>query len=216
MFRSIKQRLGLRGRERKVLLSLLSLFAGEAALAGGGKRGHFPRLQRVLLSLLIPEVTRSDMLRSLASPFRRCLLSSYSHLAAKRRYYKLENDARVLRSSPQNYHHPNTQFKGIDPLKMVSPTRHSVTPKSRVVVLGAGNFGSCLADHLADSDHDVQLWSRSEGFVKYFNEHHKNPDYLKEHSFPECITAVGPELPSAEDIKNVDVLLFAIPTEGPR
>ncbi|KAH8119910.1 NAD-dependent glycerol-3-phosphate dehydrogenase [Phellopilus nigrolimitatus] len=79
-------------------------------------------------------------------------------------------------------------------------------PKSRICVLGAGNFGSCLADHLGDSEHDVLLWSRSEYQVKFFNDHHRNSD----------ITAIGPELPSAEIIRSLDVLLFAIPTQGLR
>lgn len=89
-------------------------------------------------------------------------------------------------------------------------------PKSRICVLGAGNFGSCLADHLADSEHDVLLWSREEDLVKHFNECHRNPQYLQDHEFPKNITAIGPELPSSEAIKDVDVLLFAIPTEGLR
>ncbi|KAI5121139.1 hypothetical protein M0805_007137 [Coniferiporia weirii] len=90
------------------------------------------------------------------------------------------------------------------------------TPKCRVCVFGAGNFGSCLADHLADSEHKVLLWSRSESQVAYFNAHHKHPEHFKDHVFPQGITAIGPELPSAEVIKDLDVLLFAIPTEGVR
>ncbi|EJD03675.1 NAD-dependent glycerol-3-phosphate dehydrogenase [Fomitiporia mediterranea MF3/22] len=93
---------------------------------------------------------------------------------------------------------------------------HSSPPKTRVCVMGAGNFGSCLADHLGDSDHEVLLWSRSEDQVKYFNQHHRNSLYLKDHVFPDTITAIGPELPSAETLASLDVLLFAIPTEGLR
>ncbi|KAI0040804.1 NAD-dependent glycerol-3-phosphate dehydrogenase [Auriscalpium vulgare] len=89
-------------------------------------------------------------------------------------------------------------------------------PRSRILVLGAGNFGSCLADHLADSEHDVFMWSREADLVQFFNEHHKNPSYLKDHDFPPNIRAIGPALPEAEFIKSVDVLLFAIPTEGVR
>ncbi|KAH8118886.1 NAD-dependent glycerol-3-phosphate dehydrogenase [Phellopilus nigrolimitatus] len=95
-------------------------------------------------------------------------------------------------------------------------TTPSSPPKSRICVLGAGNFGSCLADHLGDSEHDVLLWSRNERQVKFFNEHHRNSEYLKEHHFPASITAIGPELPSAEVLKGCDVLLFAIPTQGLR
>ncbi|KDQ63345.1 hypothetical protein JAAARDRAFT_53570 [Jaapia argillacea MUCL 33604] len=86
----------------------------------------------------------------------------------------------------------------------------------KVLVLGAGNFGSCLADHLGDSEHEVWLWSRSKSQVDFFNKHHRNPECLKDHVFPSTIIAVGPDLPDAELIKEMDVLLFAIPTEGVR
>ena len=92
----------------------------------------------------------------------------------------------------------------------------SSSHKARVLVFGAGNFGSCLADHLGDSAHDVFMWSRSENVVKYFNQHHRNPEFLKDHVFPDCITAVGPEFPSADVVRDMDVLLFAIPTQGVR
>ena len=84
---------------------------------------------------------------------------------------------------------------------------------SKVIIFGAGNFGSCLASHLGDSQHDVYMWAREERIVKYFNLHHRNPVYLKDHPFPPNITAIGPELPSNEFINKVDVLLFAIPTQ---
>ncbi|OSC99447.1 NAD-dependent glycerol-3-phosphate dehydrogenase [Trametes coccinea BRFM310] len=88
--------------------------------------------------------------------------------------------------------------------------------KSKVLVFGAGNFGSCLADHLGDSSHIVFMWSRSENLVKHFNQHHRNPEVLQDHQFAESITAVGPEFPSPELVQQMDVLLFAIPTEGVR
>ncbi|KAF9040411.1 glycerol-3-phosphate dehydrogenase [Hymenopellis radicata] len=84
---------------------------------------------------------------------------------------------------------------------------------SKVLILGAGNFGSCLADHLGDSGHQVYLWAREEKLVQHFNKHHKNLFYLKDHQFSENITAVGPEPPNKELIDKMDVLLFAIPTQ---
>lgn len=84
---------------------------------------------------------------------------------------------------------------------------------SKVLVLGAGNFGSCLASHLGDVQHEVHMWAREDRIVKYFNEHKRNPVYLPDHNFPENIIAIGPELPNKEFIDNMDVLLFAIPTQ---
>ncbi|KAI9570400.1 glycerol-3-phosphate dehydrogenase [Boletus coccyginus] len=92
----------------------------------------------------------------------------------------------------------------------------SPKPKSKVLVIGAGNFGSCLADHLGDSDHEVYIWSRHASFVEHFNIHHRNPDYLRDHVFSSNIRAVGPEIPDKEKIQEMDVVLFAIPTQGVR
>ncbi|CAE6487167.1 unnamed protein product [Rhizoctonia solani] len=89
-------------------------------------------------------------------------------------------------------------------------------PTFRVLVLGAGNFGSCLADHLADSTHRVYLWARSKQTVDIFNKERRNDKYLTEHVFPESIEAIGPELPSAVLLNDVDVVLFAVPTQGLR
>ncbi|KAG9055238.1 hypothetical protein FS842_002768 [Serendipita sp. 407] len=46
------------------------------------------------------------------------------------------------------------------------------TPK--VLVLGSGNFGSCLSDHLADAGSSVLLWSRSAEVVRSMNQEQKN------------------------------------------
>ncbi|EAU92739.2 glycerol-3-phosphate dehydrogenase [Coprinopsis cinerea okayama7 len=87
------------------------------------------------------------------------------------------------------------------------------TQKKTVLVLGAGNFGSCLASHLGDVQHNVYMWAREENIVKHFNEHKRNPVYLQDHEFPRNITAIGPELPTKEFIATMDVLIFAIPTQ---
>lgn len=92
----------------------------------------------------------------------------------------------------------------------------SPSPKGKILVLGAGNFGSCLADHLGNSEHEVFMWSREKRVIDHFNEHHKNLQYLKDHCFPPTVCAVGPDLPDAAFVKRMDVLLFAIPTQGLR
>ncbi|KAF6766601.1 glycerol-3-phosphate dehydrogenase [Ephemerocybe angulata] len=84
---------------------------------------------------------------------------------------------------------------------------------SKVCIIGAGNFGSCLASHLGDSENDVFMWAREVELINHFNLHHRNPLYLTEHDFPQSITAIGPELPDKEFIAKMDVLLFAIPTQ---
>lgn len=96
------------------------------------------------------------------------------------------------------------------------PQHTSPAHVSKVLVFGAGNFGSCLADHLGDSEHEVYLWSRKASFVDHFNVNHRNPDYLKDHLFSRNIRAVGPDLPDEQFIKSMEVLLFAIPTQAVR
>ena len=140
--------------------------------------------------------------RSTAIHFRSNLLSDLSLFP---RSFSFSHNRPYSR---QRFAHPSR-------FPMPSPSR-SPCPKSKVLVLGAGNFGSCLADHLGDSNHEVYMWSREADIVEYFNQHHRNPRYLQDHDFPKNITAIGPDLPDAELIKQVDVLLFAIPTEGVR
>jgi glycerol-3-phosphate dehydrogenase len=96
------------------------------------------------------------------------------------------------------------------------PSQQDPSKKSKVLIFGSGNFGSCLADHLGDSQHDVYMWSREESFVKHFNLHHRNPQYLTDHHFSPNIQAVGPDLPGQDLLDRMDVLLFAIPTQGLR
>ena len=104
----------------------------------------------------------------------------------------------------------------IQPSNAMYPHHSIPSHISKVLVFGAGNFGSCLADHLGDSEHQVYMWSRDVEFVKHFNFHHRNPDYLKDHLFSHNIQAVGPDLPDKEFIEEMEVLLFAIPTQAVR
>ncbi|KAJ7193373.1 glycerol-3-phosphate dehydrogenase [Mycena pura] len=115
---------------------------------------------------------------------------------------------RSRRSFSNASHHLPLPFRFTMPTSKAQPDANS-----KVLILGAGNFGSCLAEHLGDSDHRVFLWSREEPLVKHFNLHHKNLKYLLEHDFSKNITAVGPELPDGEFVNEMDVLLFAIPTQ---
>lgn len=97
-------------------------------------------------------------------------------------------------------------------ITMVS-SKQQPAQNSKVLIFGAGNFGSCLASHLGDSQHDVYMWAREESLIKHFNLHHRNPIYLQDHEFPLNITAVGPDMPNKDFINDMDVLLFAIPTQ---
>lgn len=116
------------------------------------------------------------------------------------------------RPNPIPLHHRSFSLSLSRSLVMYNAKSQPTGP-SKVLIFGAGNFGSCLASHLGDSQHDVYMWAREESIVTHFNKHHRNPVYLKDHVFPENITAVGPVLPSKEFMEDMDVLLFAIPTQ---
>jgi len=85
------------------------------------------------------------------------------------------------------------------------------TEKETVLVLGAGNFGTCLAQHLATCGHEVTIWARNTKISASINEFRRNPNYLKEIELSERISATS-EL-SAELVKNSTVVLLAIPTQ---
>ncbi|KAK4056077.1 hypothetical protein OIO90_002808 [Microbotryomycetes sp. JL221] len=82
----------------------------------------------------------------------------------------------------------------------------------------SGNFGSCLADHLADSSkhNTVYIHCRSTDVRDSLNTHHKNPKYLTDHVFPDNIQAIGPQLPDIEFLSSLDVIVFAVPTQSAR
>ena len=48
----------------------------------------------------------------------------------------------------------------------------------KIAVLGAGSWGSVLANMLTENGHDVTLWSRNEEQVKQLNTEHTNPEMV--------------------------------------
>jgi glycerol-3-phosphate dehydrogenase len=84
----------------------------------------------------------------------------------------------------------------------------------KILVLGAGNFGTCLAHHLAEKGYKVTLWARSDDVVRAINTTHKNPKYLSEITLSSGLSAtsnLGPE--TFADLK---ALVVATPTQSLR
>ncbi|KAJ3126585.1 hypothetical protein HK100_010179 [Physocladia obscura] len=84
---------------------------------------------------------------------------------------------------------------------------------TNILVLGAGNFGTCLADHLAslDTSCHVTIYARDPAVVESINSHHLNPKYLKD-------IPLTPELRAttvldASSVASVSVVIFSIPTQ---
>ncbi len=83
----------------------------------------------------------------------------------------------------------------------------------KVAVLGAGSWGSVLANLLVDNGHDVELWSRDQDQVDRLNKDHVNPAYMKDFTYSSKLHATT-DMRAA--VKGADVILIVIPTKGIR
>nr|KAJ3419746.1 hypothetical protein HK105_006551 [Polyrhizophydium stewartii] len=84
----------------------------------------------------------------------------------------------------------------------------------RVLVLGGGNFGTCLADHLADLGNDVTIWARDSKLVEGINNDHINHKYIPGVRLAERLKATA-DL-SHEVVSSATVIIVSIPTQHMR
>ena len=84
----------------------------------------------------------------------------------------------------------------------------------KILVLGAGNFGTCLAQHLATNGFDVDIWTRNEEIEQSINRKNVNPIYFKSFTLSERIKAVREVQHIA--IGSYRALVLAIPTQSLR
>jgi glycerol-3-phosphate dehydrogenase (NAD(P)+) len=70
----------------------------------------------------------------------------------------------------------------------------SAEAKEKVVILGAGSFGTAIGAVFARNGHPVVILDRKEDRCKTINETHKNPSYVSSFELPPSLTAtVDPE-----------------------
>ena len=81
----------------------------------------------------------------------------------------------------------------------------------KVFVLGAGNFGTCLSQHLARLGHEVCIWSIEKDVVEGINTKNKNPKYLQKIDLLPTIKATTELDPDV--IAQSDLILNAIPVQ---
>ncbi|WP_143462910.1 NAD(P)H-dependent glycerol-3-phosphate dehydrogenase [Levilactobacillus enshiensis] len=83
----------------------------------------------------------------------------------------------------------------------------------KIAVLGAGSWGSILANVLDGNGHDVRLWSYNPKQVEELNTQHTNSHYIKDFTFSPSLVAYS-DLASA--LVDVDAILFVVPTKAVR
>ncbi|UQS86979.1 NAD(P)H-dependent glycerol-3-phosphate dehydrogenase [Nicoliella spurrieriana] len=83
----------------------------------------------------------------------------------------------------------------------------------KIAVLGAGSWGSMLANILATNGHDVRLWSYKTAQVDELNTDHTNSKYLKDFTFSDSLVAYSDMRAALAD---VDDVLFVVPAQVTR
>jgi glycerol-3-phosphate dehydrogenase (NAD(P)+) len=106
------------------------------------------------------------------------------------------------------------QFQSLMLPASEDPNDGSQGVDTRILVVGAGNFGTCLADHLAVIGNQVSIWARDKTILESINNKHKNSRYLSDIILSQNLRAVY-DL-SQETFNDVDVVLMAIPTQHMR
>lgn len=83
----------------------------------------------------------------------------------------------------------------------------------KVVVLGAGSWGTALAVVLAENGHDTLIWSHREDQANEINHQHTNKKYLPNTELPNNLKATHQ---LEEAAKHATTIVMAVPTKGIR
>ena len=84
------------------------------------------------------------------------------------------------------------------------------TEQKKIVVVGAGAFGTSLATVAARNSHDVVLLARDSRVVDSINTSHKNPKYLTEF---ELLPNVRATTDVIEALTDADLIILSLPTQ---
>ncbi|MFJ6941580.1 MAG: NAD(P)H-dependent glycerol-3-phosphate dehydrogenase [Limosilactobacillus mucosae] len=84
---------------------------------------------------------------------------------------------------------------------------------NKIAVLGAGSWGSVLANLLVGNNEEVMLWSRDSEQVVTMNRWHINPQYMKDFKYSPDLKATDN---MEEAVRDAEYILMVIPTKGLR
>ncbi|MFM2145003.1 MAG: hypothetical protein RI899_791 [Actinomycetota bacterium] len=84
---------------------------------------------------------------------------------------------------------------------------------NKVTVLGAGAWGTTMAQVLADCGNDVLLWGRNSELVREINTLHTNKKYLSGHVLPDGLKATEN---IAQAFAHSSIIILAIPAQNLR
>lgn len=84
---------------------------------------------------------------------------------------------------------------------------------NKIAVLGAGSWGSVLANLLVGNNEEVMLWSRDSEQVVTMNRWHINPQYMKDFKYSSDLKATDD---MEEAVRDAEYILMVIPTKGLR
>ena len=84
---------------------------------------------------------------------------------------------------------------------------------NKIAVLGAGSWGSVLANLLVGNNQEVMLWSRDSEQVVTMNRWHINPQYMKDFKYSPGLKATDD---MEEAVRGAEYILMVIPTKGLR
>jgi len=84
---------------------------------------------------------------------------------------------------------------------------------TRIAVLGAGSWGTALAEHLASKGLSVRLWVRKRELAEQIARTRENPRYLPGIKLP---PSVSPTSDLREALADADLVLFVVPSHGLR